>query len=416
MNERAYTHETKTPLSASIDYYKFTMGDVIYEHNPDAEVTFTLKNRSHERPLSQYVTPTALQSRIDTIRARGFSSEEVAYLAGLKAQDGSARFTEEYLDHLADIQLPTVEIGIDPVTSDIAATTTGPWPDVSIWETVVMSEINELYYKNLLEQQGLTLEDLYAEGDRRLDEKMARLREHPTIKFADFGTRRRFSLNWHEHVIGRLSREMPEQFAGTSNPYFAHTYNLAPVGTFAHEMPMVYAALEEAAGGNPLDGHARMIDEWQHHYSGDLSVALADTFGSDVFFAEFNQDSTASWSGLRHDSGDPFVFGEKAITHYMAHGIDPLTKTIVFSDGLDVDTIIKLQTHFEGRVELLFGWGTNLINDLGLTANNFVMKATEVDGHATVKLSDDIGKHTGPEESIERYQSFVEERKSRAGV
>ena len=393
----------EAPLSASIDYYKFTMGNVIYEYHPDAEVTFTLKNRNHTQPLSEYVSPEALQTRIDSIRERGFNSEEIAYLAGLKAQNGEARFTPEYLDHLVEMELPAVNIAIDPETQDLAVDTSGPWTDVSVWETVVMSEVNELYYKNLMEHHGLSLDDLYAEGNRRLEEKIGMLRNNPGIKFADFGTRRRFSLAWHEHVVEKLARELPGQFTGTSNPYFAHKYGLTPVGTFAHEMPMVYAALEDAEGNNPMDGHAKMLRNWQAHYGGDLSVALTDTFGSDFFFANFSAEQACTWNGLRHDSGDPIEFGEKAIKFYESHDIDPTTKTIVFSDGLDVDKIVELYQHFEGRVSLLFGWGTSLMNDLGLPANNFVMKATHVNNQPTVKLSDEPGKHTGDIADIDRY-------------
>lgn len=404
-NERS----PEQPLSAGLDYYKLTMGDVIYEQHPDAEVTFTLRNRNHTQPLSEYISVSELQKRLDTIRENGFSSEEIAYFAGLKAQNGEARFTPEYLDHLSTIELPPVNISTDPETCDLNVDTTGPWTDVSLWETVVMSEVNELYFKNLMESYGLSLEDLYAEGDRRLDEKIAKLKTRRGIKFADFGTRRRFSLDWHKHVVARLKNEMSEQFIGTSNPWFAYKYNLAPIGTFAHEMPMVYAAMADAEGGDPMGGHGQMLHDWQERYGSDLSTALTDTFTTDFFFADFNEEQTALWNGLRHDSGDPFEFTEKALTHYKKYSVDPLTKTIVFSDGLDVDTIIELYDYCEGRIQVTFGWGTNLMNDLGLPANNFVMKATAVDGTPTVKLSDDIGKHTGPVETVEHYKEEVTE-------
>lgn len=411
MRERFTSPEqTAHPVSASLDYYKLTMGDVIYERHPDAEVTFTLKNRNSAQPLSEYVIPDALQARIETIRNNGFSDEEIAYLAGLQAQNSEARFTPAYLDHLATLEMPAVDISIDPTTGDLAVDTTGPWTDVSLWETVVMSEVNELYFQNLMESHDLSLDDLYAEGDRRLNEKITKLQSRPEIKFADFGTRRRFSLGWHEHVVARLKDEMPEQFVGSSNPWFAHKYNLAPIGTFAHEMPMVYAAIADAAGDSPMDGHAQMLRDWQAHYQGDLSIALTDTFGSDFFFADFDDKQAAHWNGLRHDSGDPFEFTETAISRYETAGIDPTSKTIVFSDGLDVDTIIELYDYCKDRIGVMFGWGTNLMNDLGIPANNFVMKATAVDGTPTVKLSDDAGKHTGPEEYVTRYQHAAAER------
>lgn len=411
MSELPYTpQETVRPLSASLDYYKLTMGNVIYEQHPDAEVTFTLKNRNHAQPLSEYISSSELQARLDMIRSTGFSSEEIAYFVGLKAQNGEARFTPEYLEHLANVELPPVNIATDPESGDLAVDTTGPWTDVSLWETVVMSEVNEMYYQNLMESRDLSIDDLYAEGDRRLDEKIAKLKTRPGIKFADFGTRRRFSLGWHEHVVARLVAEMPDQFVGTSNPWFAYKYNLKPVGTFAHEMPMVYAALADAAGRSPMDGHGEMLDDWQAHYGGDLSIALTDTFTTDFFFSDFDEEKTALWNGLRHDSGDPFEFADKAIAHYEKHGIDPTTKTIVFSDGLDVDTIIALHEYCEGRIATTFGWGTNLMNDLGIPANNFVMKATMVDGEPTVKLSDNAGKHTGPAELVEYYTTQAKER------
>lgn len=394
-------------LSRGLDYYKLTMGDVALEKHPDAEVTFTLKNRNTMQPLSEYVSPSALQYRLDAIRDRGFSSEEVAYYAGLKAQNNEARFTPEYLEHIANLQLPKVTVELSSDSEELALETTGSWPDVSLWETVAMSEINEEYYSNLMQSHGLDISDLYAEGDRRLDTKIEKLLSHPNITFADFGTRRRFSADWHEHVIERLAAELPENFIGTSNPWFAYKYNLTPIGTFAHELPMVYAGLEDAKGNNPLDGHAPMFKDWEEHYQGDLSIALTDTFGSEFFFTEFTPEQARKWKGLRHDSGDPFEFGEHAIDYYKQSNVDPATKTIVFSDGLDIDKIIALAEHFSGRINTTFGWGTSLMNDLGLPANNFVMKATKVNNVDTVKLSDDTGKHTGPDDKVHEYQSRV---------
>jgi nicotinate phosphoribosyltransferase len=179
---------------------------------------------------------------------------------------------------------------------------------------------------------------------------------------------------------------------------------------------MVYAGLEDAAGGNPLDGHATMLQEWQEHYKGDLSIALTDTFGSEFFFTDFTAGQAREWKGLRHDSGDPFDFGERVIDFYAQHEIDATTKTIVFSDGLDIDMIEKLADYFAGRINLLFGWGTSLTNDLGLPSNNIVMKATHVNNIDTVKLSDDEGKHTGPEHTVTRYQRDVAARIAKGAV
>lgn len=379
------------------------MGQIAYERFPLAEVTFTLKNRTPDLPLSQYVDSDELCQRLNEISIKGFSHEEIVYLESLKTQNGKPRFDEPYLRHLSHIQLPYVSVCLDEKTNDLSIHTKGRWADVSLWETVVMSEVNEQYYRNLVQQQGMTTEAIWAEGDRRLDQKIRLLKMRPDIKFSDFGTRRRFSKAWHDHVVGRLADELPSNFVGTSNPWCAYTYNLQPIGTYAHEMPMVYAAMAEQQGRNPLSGHTDMMTEWYERYGDDLSIALTDTFTSEFFFADFTVEQAESWHGLRHDSGDPIEFGERAIAFYEEHGIIAANKTIVFSDGLDIETIIHLADHFKGRVSLMFGWGTNLMNDLGLRPNNFVMKATNANGVYTVKLSDNIGKYTGPATQIDRY-------------
>ena len=400
-------------LSKGLDYYKPTMSQVEFEQHPDAEVTFTLKNRS-DRLLSEYVTPEELRERLEQVQ-RGLQPEEIAYLAGLTAQDGHARFSEDYLDFIADHELPDLAIGHDE-RSDIAVQTTGEWPLVTFWETVVMSELNELYFKNKLAKDGLSLGDLEREGDRRLSEKIARLRARPDIKFSDFGTRRRFSYDWHKHVVERLAEECPENFVGTSNVYLAHTLGLNPIGTFAHELPMGYAALADARGEDPLVGHNRMLQDWQNRYEGDLSTALTDTFTTDFFFADFSPEQADQWAALRHDSGDPIEFGERVINFYRNNGINPAEKTIVFSDGLDIDMIIRLKDHFGNRIQTMFGWGTTLTNDLSVKPNNFVMKATAINGTPTVKLSDAEGKHTGPTDKINLYRQSVRDAVSRAAV
>lgn len=403
-------HQSITPerhLSDGLDFYKLTMGQLALERFPSAEVTFTMKNRASEFPLSQYVDTNELRSRFDEIIEHGFSTEEITYFAGLKAQNGEARFDEQYLDFLANIHLVDVEVTIDEETNDLSISAKGPWANVSLWETVVMSEVNEQYYKGMVKAENLSVEAVWAEGDRRLDEKIASLKARPDIKFSDFGTRRRFSADWHDHVIGRLAKELPDNFVGTSNPWFAHKYNIAPIGTYAHEMPMVYAGLADKEGRNPLNGHTDMMKDWYDRYGEDLSIALTDTFTSKFFFADFTKEQAEKWRGLRHDSGDPIEFGEQAIKFYEQEGIDPSTKTIVFSDGLDINTIIELADHFAGRIKLMFGWGTTLMNDMGIRANNFVMKATNVNEIDTVKLSDNVGKHTGPIQQVIRYEDEV---------
>lgn len=408
------TAERERPtLSGGLDYYKATMGQLEYVKHPDAEVTFELKNRA-ATTLSEFVSTEQLQNRLDEL-TDGWKPEELAYLASLQNQNGSAQFSEAYLDFLADNPLPQAEVSYDE-RGDIAVSATGKWPLVTFWETVVMSELNELYFTNKLAAEGLTLSDLYDEGDRRLDEKIAVLKERPDIKFADFGTRRRFSYDWQRHVVERVAHELPENFVGTSNIYLARELGLKPIGTFAHELPMVYAAIEDLNGNDPLDGHNKVLQDWETLYDGDLSTALTDTFTSEFFFEDLTRDQAETWKSFRHDSGDPFEFGERVIEFYEQHGIDPHDKTIVFSDGLDIDMIVRLADYFKGQINVTFGWGTTLTNDLGLKANNFVMKATVVDGQTTVKLSDNEGKHTGDVETIKRYKELVARRVGQAAL
>lgn len=396
--------KTEARLSKGLDYYKATMGQVEFQQYPDAEVTFELKNRASAK-LSEFVSPDELSDRLDILRG-GWQSDEIAYLASLQNQDGTAQFTPEYLDFLADNPLPPVDVALDD-DGELTVRATGAWPLVTFWETVVMSELNELYFANKLATEGSSIDELYREGDRRLDEKIAKLAARPDIKFSDFGTRRRFSYDWQKHVIERVATELPDNFIGTSNIYLAHELGLKPIGTFAHELPMVYSAMADASEENPLNGHNRVLQDWDRTYKGDLSTALTDTFTTDFFFADFTPEQAESWKALRHDSGDPIEFGDRVIEFYENLDINPTNKTIVFSDGLDIDTIIELADYFKGRINVTFGWGTTLTNDLGVKANNFVMKAVNVNGTPTVKLSDAEGKHAGPSGKIELYKERV---------
>lgn len=397
-------------MTAGLDYYKPTMSQLAYNVHPEAEVTFTFKNRGTQR-LLDHVDPAALQTRFDEIVERGFDEAELDYLATLTHASGENVFTPDYLEHLRGATLPKVDIAID--NDDLAFAATGRWDLVTFWETVVMSEVNQAYFEGMARNENLDVLALYDEGQRRLDAKIAVLQANPDIKFADFGTRRHFSLRWQDHVVNELLTRCPENIIGTSNVALARKYGVKPIGTFAHEMPMTYAGIADAQNQDIRGSHNQMLEDWYQTYGADLSVALTDTFGSDFFFADFTPEQAEQWRGLRHDSGDPVEFAEKAIAFYQAHDIDPTTKTIVFSDGLDIDEIVRLHDLFKDRVNVLFGWGTTLTNDLGPKALNIVMKATHVhlpDGTqaAQVKLSDNSGKHTGPTEKIKEYEELFD--------
>jgi len=394
------TADEISPLSYRLDYYKPTMSQLAFETELKAEVTYSFKNRGGQ-DLSDYVPVDDLASRLENVQRHGFGVDEIRYLGGLCLESGGPVFSHDFLDYLEHAQLPDVTI---EQTDDLSVETTGDWPTATFWETVILSEVNEIYFENYLKSQGLDPFDVYTEGDRRLTHKIDILKANPNIKFADFGTRRHFSVNWQKHVLNRLMRECPASLVGTSNVGLAAELGLRPIGTFAHEMPMVYAGLAESRGEDIRISHNQFLEAWLNRYGNDYAIALTDTFGTDFFFTDFTPDQAELWRGVRHDSGDPYKFGEKVIDFYEHLGIDPSKKTIVFSDGLDIEQIQSLNRHFSKRINVIFGWGTSLTNDLGIKALNIVVKATRVNGISTVKLSDDIGKHTGASTQIKKYQ------------
>jgi nicotinate phosphoribosyltransferase len=201
-----------------------------------------------------------------------------------------------------------------------------------------------------------------------------------------------------------LAEELPSQFLGTSSTESALLHGLVPMGTSAHELTMVMSGIMHDSDDLIRASHNRVLQDWWDLYGWGLSVAVTDTYGSEFFFRDMDAKQARAWKGLRHDSGDPFEFGEKAIRFYEGHGIDPREKLLIFSDGLELPTILALSRRFHGRIKLSYGWGTNLTNDLGFEPISIVVKAVEANGHRTVKLSDNLAKATGSREDIERFK------------
>ncbi len=390
-------------LTTGLDHYKMTMGQVQFEQHPDAEVTFTFKNRGEQR-IADYVDVDRLQERFDALRERSWTSDELQYFRSLKNDKGENLYSTDFIDHLATNTLPQVDVSFSEENDDIAIETTGEWPLVTHWETIVMSEVNEAYFEGYMTANNIDLFEVYNEGDRRLSQKIELLQSRPDIKFSDFGNRRHFSYRWQKHVDERLKAECPENLVGTSNLALARTLDLKPSGTFAHEMYMVYCGIADSLGKNIRAAHGQVLTDWYDKYDEEYAIALTDTYGSDFFFADFTPQQAQQYRATRHDSGDPVEYANKVIDFYKEQGIDPKTKTIVFSDGLDIEEIVKLQDMFAGQINTVYGWGTTLTNDLGIKALSIVMKATEVNGAKTVKISDDPGKHTGPDDKVRQYQ------------
>lgn len=386
-----------------MDFYKFTMGQVVFKKYRDVVVTFAFKCRTKGVNLAECIDLDELCRQLDHVKFLRFSASGLHYLRGTN-EYGERMFDEAYLEFLRYLELPDYDLRV--VDGELILEFTGRWAEVIYWETIALAIINELYYRSQMELlTSFERECVYATGQLRLMEKIKRLERRPDVTFTDFGTRRRFSFAWQDYVVGTLAEELPRtQFMGTSNVYLASKYNLLPMGTSAHERDMVMAGLLSDTDEGIRQSVKKSLDDWWEEYGWGLSIALTDTFGTDFFFRSMTPEQAKDWKGLRHDSGDPIQFGEKAIAFYEKCGVDSTTKLIVFSDGLDLDAIFRIAGHFKGRVKVTFGWGTNLTNDLGLAPLSLVIKTVRANGRGLVKLSDNLAKAIGAPEDIERYK------------
>jgi nicotinate phosphoribosyltransferase len=275
----------------------------------------------------------------------------------------------------------------------------GPWLHTILFEIPVLAIINEVYFRNTQK-----LPDLL-EGSRRLDSKIELLKAEglSALKIADYGTRRRFSRAWHEEVLRKLSAHLgagkSAQFAGTSNVLFAMKLGLTPLGTMAHE----YLQACQALGPRLRDSQVFGFESWAREYRGDLGIALSDVYGIEAFLRDFDMYFCKLFDGARHDSGDPGAWGERVIEHYRLNRVDPLTKTLIFSDGLTVPKTIELYLQFRGRCQLAFGIGTNLTNDLGYEPLQIVIKMVRCNGQPVAKLSDTPSKNMCDDEKYMAY-------------
>ncbi|HMQ97048.1 MAG TPA: hypothetical protein PKC42_03050 [Candidatus Nanoperiomorbaceae bacterium] len=395
------------------DQYKFPMGQLIYEQEPDAEVTFKMTNRRALKGMriADYIKPGELQEYYDGLCELQFGADELAIL---EAQTDK-RYTKEFLGYLAAFRLPEIEVGIDPTNNDITASTTAAWNDSSLWEIPMLSAIPELYYPKYIAANGGKMSDVWNEGDRRLDAMIALMKQNPDVKFSEFGTRRRFSSEWQDHAVERFVTECPENLIGTSNPLLAAKYGIPASGTNAHELGMTYAALMEARGGNPIDGQAKVVADWLERFPA-MPVVLTDTFTTDATLASLSREQVEQIKSYRVDSGDERVIGEKIIHFLQTNDIDPLTRTLFFSNSLTPEKAVDLHRYFAGKVGIAFGIGGHSVNNMGfdalhdLPSMNIVAKAVEVNGHGTVKLSDDAGKHMGTPENVALYKRLAAER------
>jgi nicotinate phosphoribosyltransferase len=364
------------------DLYKFTMWQTMLHRHPQtqAEYTFVCRNAT-AYPLAELLPD--VERELDHLCQLSFAPEDLAYIGGL-------RFIKpDFVDFLRIFRFQRAFIEAKADGERLTIVARGPQVHVMGFEIYVLAIVNELYFRRLAQPGSLD------EGRRRLADKIELLRafgsesprRHP-FEFFDFGLRRRFSGAWQREVVATFKRELPQYFKGTSNVLLARDLGLVPIGTMAHEYLQTYQAL----GVRLRDHQKAALEDWVQEYRGDLGTALTDVVGMDAFLADFDLYFAKLFDGLRHDSGDPFVWGEKALAHYAKLRIDANTKRMVFSDGLDVPRALALYRHFADRTQLGFGIGTNLSNDVGLTPLNIVMKLTHCNGQPVAKLSDSPGK------------------------
>ena len=382
------------------DLYKFTMMQVVLHQFPGAQVEYRFKCRNSGINLAQHAQE--IREEIRSLCSLQFQESELAYLR-------SMRFIKsDFVDFLGLFKLNEKYITVTPLASgEIDIVIVGPWLHTILFEIPVLAIVNEVYFRNTQKVPD------FVEGRKRLDLKISQLHADglKDLKIADYGTRRRFSRAWHDEVLRVLSAKLGThqspshgnasagQLAGTSNVQLAFKLGLIPLGTMAHE----YLQASQGLGPRLRDSQIFAFESWAREYRGDLGIALSDVYGMSAFLRDFDLYFCKLFDGARHDSGDPFNWGERMLDHYVRNRVDPRTKTLIFSDGLTVPRTIELYQQFRGRCQLAFGIGTNLTNDLGYEPLQIVIKMVRCNGQPVAKLSDTPSKNMCDDEKYLAY-------------
>ena len=377
------------------DLYKFTMWQALLHSHPGAQAEYRFVCRNATAfPLSEL--KEAVEDELEHLCSLQFAQDELDYLSGLRF------IKSDFVDFLSVFRFQRRFIEVKADGERLSIVTKGPLVHVMGFEIFVLYVVNELYFRRLGQDGVMSV------ARERLQTKLAQLRSaggellgggDAPFTFFDFGLRRRYSGAWQEEVVTTLAREVPQHFRGTSNVYLAKKLGLTPIGTMAHEYLQAY----QSFGFRLRDFQKAALEGWVQEYRGDLGVALTDVVGMDAFLADFDLYFAKLFDGLRHDSGDPVIWGEKAIAHYNTLRIDAVTKRLVFSDGLNIPSAIELYRHFKGRIQTSFGIGTDLSNDTPHKALNIVMKITACNGQPVAKLSDAKGKTMCEDETYLAY-------------
>ncbi|MGP5314732.1 nicotinate phosphoribosyltransferase [Psychrobacter faecalis] len=371
------------------DLYKFTMLQAMLHQFPQTHGVYRFRCRNNEDTLYPLADiKEALEKQLDSLCELRFLEDELEYLRGLRFM------RSDFVDYLELFKLKRRFITVSTDKKGrLFIDIEGPMIQAMFFEVFVLAIVNELYFS------ALSNASVIEEGQRRLDGKVDLLHQYavkqekydnntPPLIVADFGTRRRFSKVWQAHVVETLHKAEPKIVSGTSNVYLAKKLGMTPIGTMAHEFMQAFQALDVRL----RDSQKAALEAWVHEYRGDLGIALTDVVGMDAFLRDFDLYFAKLFDGLRHDSGDPYIWGDKAIAHYKKLKIDPRTKILTFSDGLDLNKAWNLHQYFKGQIRTSFGIGTNLTNDMGITPINIVLKLVECNGQPVAKLSDSPGK------------------------
>src|SRR3954462_15605217 len=408
---RVYNHTWKIdPIVRSVidtDFYKLLMAQTIFRRHRDVAVTFGIKNRTARVRLAEIVDEGELREQLDHIRTLRLSRGESTWLRGNTFYGKRQMFSPEFIAWLETFRFPPYQL--DRVDGQYELTFHGPWIETTMWEIPALAILNELRSRGVTKGMGkFELEILYARAMTRVWEKVQRLKQLPGVHIADFGTRRRHGFLWQDWCVQAMHEGLGDGFLGTSNCLIALRREVEAIGTNAHELPMVYTAIARSEDDMRLAPY-RVLSDWQEDYQGNLLVMLPDTYGTTGFLTRA-PEWLAQWTGIRVDSKEPIQGGEEAIAWWRSRGEDPCDKLIIFSDGLDIDTIETVHRRFAGRVRLGYGWGTLLTNDFrGLAPEgvldpiSIVCQGVSANGRPTVKLSDNPTRAMGPREEVERY-------------
>ncbi|HYH15639.1 MAG TPA: nicotinate phosphoribosyltransferase [Flavisolibacter sp.] len=370
------------------DFYKFTMQQCVVKLFPRAQARYQFINRGKHAFPNGFAD--ALQQSVNAMAGLKLTKEEKHYFSVT-----CPYLDPVYMDFLQGYCYDPEEVKITQEGDQVAVHVEGLWYRTILWEVPLLCLISENYYR--LRGDERTSDD---DVKRITKEKMHRYNELG-VTIAEFGTRRRHSFDVHRLVVEALKENAGKGFVGSSNVYLAMLNNTKPIGTHAHEWFMFHGAKYGFKMAN-----AMALEHWVEVFRGDLGIALSDTYTTDEFFESFDKKFAKLFDGVRHDSGDPLEFADKTINHYKQLGIDPLSKTIIFSDALNYDKVKHITEHCKGRIGFSFGIGTNFTNDVGVKPMNIVMKMTEAfpegqEWTPVVKLSDERGKYTGEPQMIE---------------